>query len=208
MNQIDITPKGIDVDPVEIGAKYNKIATWWHDRHFDSAYGVASFNKALVFCQPNSKTLDVGCGAGGRFINLLNSQGMHVTGIDVSRSMINLAKVNHPDNRFILSDICTWQTDEQFDFIFAWDSIFHLPLNMHKLVIDKLSSMLTAKGILAYTFGNAEGENTSEWLNDTFYYSSIGINENIKQLMANGLTLLHLELDQYPEKHTFVVAQK
>ena len=131
-----------------------------------------------------------------------------MTGVDVSTEMIELARKNHPDETFIAEDICSWHSDESFDFIFAWDSIFHLPLDMHQPVITKLCSMLKAKGVLAYTFGNAVGENTSEWLDDEFYYSSIGINDNLKLLIDNGLTPLHLVLDQFPEKHVFVVAQK
>ncbi|MDD5105683.1 MAG: hypothetical protein PHC49_08720 [Desulfuromonadaceae bacterium] len=49
---------------------------------------------------------------------------------------------------------------------------------------------------------------TDRWHEDEFYYSSIGINGNLTTLMNNGLTVMHLELDQFPEKHAYVVAQK
>jgi len=52
------------------------------------------------------------------------------------------------------------------------------------------------------------GEHTDQWHNDTFYYSSIGINDNIQVLMDNGLSIMHLELDQYPLKHVYVIAKK
>jgi hypothetical protein len=78
---------------------------------------------------------------------------------------------------------------------------------MHKPVIDKLCDMLQKDGLLMYTFGNAIGEHSSEWLNDTFYYSSIGINENLQLLLNKGLTILHVELDQDPERHVFVIAK-
>lgn len=74
---------------------------------------------------------------------------------------------------------------------------------MHKPVISKLCQLLTKGGILIYTCGNARGEHTAEWRNDSFYYSSIGINENMQLLINNGLTILHLELDQYPERNMY-----
>lgn len=196
------------MQPTILGEKYDKIASWWHERHVKSEYGVSQFKKALSFTSPNVNALDVGCGAGGRFIEILKHKKARVTGIDVSKEMIKLAKTNHPDDTFILNDICTWQTEQKFNFIYAWDSIFHLPLSMHKPVINKLCSFLSDDGVLFYTFGHAIGEDTDEWLNDVFYYSSIGINDNLKLLIENGLTVLHMELDQFPERHVYVIATK
>jgi SAM-dependent methyltransferase len=196
------------MQPAILGEKYDKIATWWHERHFKSEYGISQFEKALSFCSTNLSALDVGCGAGGRFIHILKNKNAQVIGIDVSKEMIKLARTNHPYDKFILQDICSWETEQKFDFIYAWDSIFHLPLDMHKPVINKLCNLLNKGGVLLYTFGNAIGEDTGEWLNDIFYYSSIGINDNLQLLIENGLTVLHMELDQYPEKHVCVIAKK
>lgn len=196
------------MDPSLLGTKYDKIAKWWHDQHVDSSYGVRQFERAIAFSNSGVKALDVGCGAGGRFIRILQHKGYTVTGLDVSKEMVKLASANHPEHKFVEQDICTWETEEKFDFIFAWDSIFHLPLAMQKPVITKLCKLLAKGGILIYTFGNAEGEHTDQWRNDIFYYSSIGINQNIQILINNGLSILHLELDQYPEKHVYTIATK
>ncbi len=196
------------MQPEILGKKYDKIATWWNESHINSDYGIPQFKRAIGFCSKIVSALDVGCGAGGRFIHILKNKGACVSGIDVSKEMVELARKNHPQEQFFLADICTWETDQKFDFIYAWDSIFHLPLNRQKHVLNKLCTLLSKDGILFYTFGNAVGEHTDEWLNDIFYYSSIGINENIQLLLKNRLTLLHLELDQYPEKHVYIIAQK
>lgn len=196
------------MQPSTIGEKYDKIANWWHKRHFDSDYGVEQFKSSLRFVSSNSNALDVGCGSGGRFIHILKTEGFNVTGIDVSTEMIKLAQENHPEEQFIQQDICSWKTNEKFDFIYAWDSLFHLHLAMQKPVLNKLCGLLNQGGVLFYTFGNAVGESTGEWLDDIFYYSSIGINDNLKLLIDNSLSVLHLELDQYPERHVCVIAQK
>jgi 2-polyprenyl-3-methyl-5-hydroxy-6-metoxy-1,4-benzoquinol methylase len=196
------------VDPSIIGKKYNKLALWWHNQHFYSDYGIAQIEKAVGFASEGGKALDVGCGAGGRFIRILKNKGFSITGIDVSEEMITLAKKNHPEIDFIHMDISTWETEEKFDLIIAWDSIFHLPFEMQKPVVTKICRMLAKGGILIYTFGNAYGEHTDIWHDDTFYYSSIGINENLYIMMENGLTILHLELDQYPEKHVYTIAKR
>ena len=196
------------MDPSIIGKKYNKIALWWHNQHFNSEYGITQIEKAVGFASEGGKALDVGCGAGGRFIRILKNEGFSITGIDVSEEMIKLAKNSHPEIDFIHIDISTWETEQKFDLIVAWDSIFHLPLEMQKPVVTKLCRILAKNGILIYTFGNAYGEHTDIWHDDTFYYSSIGINENLRIMIDNGLTILHLELDQYPEKHVYTIAKR
>lgn len=196
------------MEPSELGTKYDKIARWWHDQHEQSSYGVSQFERAVGFTSSGGKALDVGCGAGGRFVRILQARGFSVTGLDVSQEMVNLASSNHPEHKFIHQDICTWETEERFEFIVAWDSIFHLPLLMQKPVVTKLCQLLAKGGVLIYTFGNDTGEITDQWHNDTFYYSSIGINENIQLLINNGLAILHLELDQHPEKHVYTIATK
>ena len=196
------------MSPEIIGIKYDKIANWWHERHEHSEYGVPQIEKALNYSTGIGNALDVGCGAGGRCIRLLENHNFKITGIDVSVQMINLAKANHPEIPFHVADICDWNTTHKYDFILAWDSIFHLPLDRHKLVLDKICTLLNKEGVLCYTFGNAIGEDSSMWHNDEFYYSSIGINENLNSLMKNGLTVIHLELDQYPERHVFAIAKK
>jgi len=196
------------MNPSTLGTKYDKIANWWHQQHEDSDYGVAQIKRALQYRSRGGDALDVGCGSGGRMVRILQTENYQITGIDVSSEMIRIASENHPENAFIHQDICTWETTDTFDFIVAWDSIFHLPYVQQEPVIKKLCRFLKEDGVLIYTFGDANGEHTDEWRDDTFYYSSIGINENLRLLIENGLTVSHLELDQYPEKHVCVIAKK
>lgn len=196
---------------MELGIKYDRIASWWNKEHYESDYGVAQLDKALAmleFDRTGSNCLDVGCGAGGRLLRRIVQSRLTVTGIDLSGQMIKIASANHPESAFIQGDICTWEPTESFDLILAWDSIFHLPLNMHEPVIRKLCGALNPGGLILYTFGNAIGEHTDTWHGDQFYYSSLGIDRNISLLMESGLTIMRLDLDQYPQKHVCVIAQK
>lgn len=196
------------MQPEITGKKYDKIARWWHEKHNNSQYGLTQFKRAINFRSQFNTALDVGCGAGGRFIRLLQEKNVAVTGIDVSEEMISLAIQNHPGERFLVQDICTWETDNKFDFIVAWDSIFRVPLAQQKSVVTKLCKLLQQNGVLIYTFGDGEGEHTDKWHNDTFYYSTLGINKNLKILANNGVTCKHLELDQWPYNHVYLIGIK
>ncbi len=192
----------------DIGEKYDKIAQWWHSYHEESTYGLGQVERAISYCKVHGSALDVGCGSGGRIIRKLEQSGFRVTGIDASTKMIEIAKSIHNCADFYVADICSWDTDEEFDFIIAWDSIFHLPLSMHAQVIQKLCSMLQKGGVLMYTFGDDYGEHVSDWHHEKFYYSSLGINENLKIIMENNCECRHLELDQYPQKHVYMIVEK
>ncbi|MCV6624202.1 MAG: class I SAM-dependent methyltransferase [Cellvibrionaceae bacterium] len=196
------------MQPKELAQKYDKIASWWQQQHRDSQYGIHQFEQALKFTTQEGQALDVGCGAGGRFINRLLASGFSVDGVDVSPKMIDLARQAHPRGNFYCEDICHWQTNKQYDFILAWDSLFHLPLDQQVPVLKKLTSILKSGGVLFYTFGDAEGDHYDRWRDDDFYYSSVGINKNLEVLLENNMLPKHLELDQFPEKHVMMIAIK
>ena len=191
----------------DIGEKYNKIASWWHNYHKDSDYGLNALQRAITYCKNHGTALDVGCGSGGRVVRQLENHGFQVTGIDISPQMIAIAKDTHPKVKFLVADICNWQSDHKYDLIVGWDSLFHLPLEMHDPVLIKLCGMLKTGGVFMYTLGDGYGEHESDWHNDKFYYSTIGINKNLKVIMENNCECRHLELDQYPEKHVVMIVQ-
>ncbi|MBT1702489.1 class I SAM-dependent methyltransferase [Chryseosolibacter indicus] len=196
------------MEPLLTGKKYDKIAHWWSSTHIHSEYGLAQVKRAIRYCKNHGTALDVGCGSGGRITTELLKEGFKITGIDVSESMISIAKANHPDVDFVVGDICTWQSEKKYDLIVAWDSLFHLPFKMHVPVLTKLCNMLERGGILIHTFGDDYGEHESDWHNDKFYYSTIGIEGNQKVIIDNDCLCRHLELDQYPLSHVYMIAQR
>lgn len=191
-----------------IGRQYDKIAAWWNEHHKESSYGAAQLERALSMAAKGGRALDVGCGSGGRLIRSLEARGFEVTGLDASEKMIALAQENHPSAHFIHDDICNWESRETFDFILAWDSLFHLPLNMQQPVLSKLCQRLSKGGVMIHTFGDDTGEHKDRWRGQDFYYSSIGVQQNIEILHDHHLSILHLERDQYPERHIYMISKK
>ncbi len=194
--------------PQDIGRQYDDIAAWWTDYHKRSDYGVTALERALTMAPKGGRALDVGCGSGGRLLKRIEARGFDVTGLDTSENMIKLAQSNHPKARFIHGDICDYQDAQSFDFILAWDSLFHLPLKQQKPVLSKLCRRLSAGGVMIHTFGDDIGEHTDQWRGQVFYYSSIGVQKNIEILHDKGLSILHLGRDQYPERHIYMISQR
>lgn len=197
------------MNPIELAASYDRIAGKWQEPGLQTN-GLEQFGRALQFVPEGRLALDVGCGCSGRFIGLLQNRGFAVEGIDISGRMIALAKMRNPGVRFYHDDICRWELPGKYDFIAAWDSIWHLPLSGQEPVLRKLCAGLNAGGVLIFTTGGLDepAEKTDSCMGPPMYYSVLGIPKTLELLAHFGCVCRHLEYDQYPEKHLYIIAQK
>jgi SAM-dependent methyltransferase len=197
------------MEPAEIAESYDSIAHQWLEPRLDGN-GVRQHEHALRFRPPGGRALDVGSGCNGRFIRLLASHGYEVEGLDVSAQMIALAKVRNPDVVFHHADVCEWTPAGHYDFITAWDSIWHLPLDRSENVLRKLCQALNPGGIFIWTARGLDGpeEKRDSAMGPPMYYSVLGIPKTLQVVSEAGCVCRHLEYDQYPEKHIFLIAQR
>lgn len=196
--------------PQQTGERYDRLADWWRQQPAVSNYGLAQLERALKFAGPSGDCLDVGCGSEGRFIGRLLQLGYRVEGLDVSARMIELAAKRNPGATFHTAEISRWSFPKRYDFISAWDSTFHLPLDLQEPVLRKMCDGLNSGGILLFTCGGGEqpGEISGSFGGEDFGYSTLGVPGFLRVLRDCGFALKHLEYDQYPENHVTVVAAK
>src|SRR4051794_5205052 len=124
--------------PEDTAASYDELAPHWASPEFDSQSGIAQHERAIRFTSKRGGALDIGCGSSGRIIQLLLHRGFEVEGLDLSSKMIALARTKHPGVAFHHADICSFVFTAGYDFISAWDSIWHVPLALHQQVLKKL----------------------------------------------------------------------
>ncbi|MCH1931297.1 class I SAM-dependent methyltransferase [Shewanella sp. A25] len=196
--------------PVDIGSAYNQITHLWSGDSFDMSNGISQHKKAIQFVSNHGEALDVGCGPTGRFIELLINEGFSPRGIDVSAEMLALARIKHPNVQFELADICDFELTKKYDFITAWDSIWHIPLSEQRRVITKIVGSLHLGGVFIFSFGATEQEcaHTDTCMGPEVYYSTLGVSGFINLFIELGCNIRHLELDQYPELHAYMIIQK
>lgn len=196
--------------PGETASHYDRIALWWQKQHLDSAYGLAVLERAIQFVENKSAALDIGCGSSGRFFDVMLKHGFSPSGVDISAEMIALAQERHPNVTFYVENICTWWLPQTYDLITAWDSTFHLPLAEQEPVLKKMCDALNPNGVVLFTCGGTDGpeEISGEFQGEKFDYSTLGIDAYLRLLIEFGCTCKHLEFDQYPEKHVYIIAQK
>ncbi len=196
--------------PEDIGKAYNQITHIWDSEKFDMNNGIAQHKKALSFVKNRGNALDIGCGCTGRFIELLVNEGFKPSGLDVSGKMLNMAQKRHPEIHFVQGDICDYELLEKYDFITAWDSIWHIPLSEQRNVLAKIIEGLNVGGVFIFSFGGTaeEGFHTNDFMGPEVYYSSLGLNGFLKLFIELGCIIRQLEFDQYPEVHTYMVVEK
>jgi SAM-dependent methyltransferase len=198
------------MDPINTGANYDGIAHWWQEAHAESSHGIAPLERAIVFTSNRGYALDIGCGSSGRFMEALRARGFQPEGLDVSARMVTLAKARDPETQFYHEDICAWEFPKKYEIIAAWDSTFHLPIEEQAPVLKKICEGLAPRGVLLFTCGgtDAPGEIAGSFQGQEFEYSSLGIPEYLRVLDDCGCICRHLEYDQYPEEHVYIIAQK
>src|SRR5262249_19078703 len=192
--------------PEQVAASYDQIADRWLDV---STYGFAQIERAIAFVKHKGVALDVGCGA-GRCLDLLARHGFRTDGIDPSPAMIALARGRHPAARLFHADIGRWGLPRSYDLIVAWDSVWHVPLAQEEMVLTKLCRGLAAGGVVVFTTGgtDAPSETQDSCMGPPMYHATLGIPRTLRVLADSGCVCRHLEYDQYPELHVYLIAQK
>lgn len=194
----------------ETASNYDKIARHWASDAFNSSNGISQHERALQFLKEPGSAIDVGCGSSGRFIDLLLSRDFQVEGLDISAGMLALARERHPEVIFHHADICEWEFTKGYDFISAWDSIWHVPLDRHPAVLRKLCAGLNPGGVLIFTSGGVDvpDEVTNPFQGQPLYHAALGIPKLLRLIDRSECVCRHLEYDQYPERHLYLIVQK
>jgi RimJ/RimL family protein N-acetyltransferase len=192
--------------PEQVAASYDQIAEQFLDL---STYGFAQIERAVAFVKHKGAALDVGCGA-GRCLDLLAKHGFRTDGIDASPAMIALARDRHPEAQLFHADICRWELPRSYDLIVAWDSVWHVPLDRQEMVLTKLCRGLSAGGVLVFSTGGTDGpeQKQNSCMGPPMYHATLGIPKTLHVLADAGCACRHLEYDQHPEAHVYLIAQK
>lgn len=184
-------------------------------KNYSSEYR-AQFNsekylaKLIEVLQPNSKVLDVGCGAGKPIDSYLVSKGIGVSGIDISETQIELAKSNVPEANYEVRDMSELQDGEyQVDAVVSFYAIFHTPREKHADLLKKFRSFLKPDGYLLITMGSRDWEGKKDnFCGAEMYWSSYGIEKNQELTGEAGFEIIFSEIDvDGGEKHLVILAK-
>jgi 2-polyprenyl-3-methyl-5-hydroxy-6-metoxy-1,4-benzoquinol methylase len=175
---------------------------------FKSQKYLEILKKLIMKC---ANILDTGCGSGIPIDKYLLEQGFCVTGIDISREQIKLAKKNLSQGNFLVKDMAEVDFPaNSFDAIVSFYSIFHIPREEHPALLKKLYNLMKPDGYLLITMGSGDWEGTAENFHGAkMFWSHYGAAKNKQLVKQAGFEIILEKIDTSGgERHLVILAKK
>lgn len=161
-------------------------------RNVDGLHPHKEAERFLSLIPPGGSIIDIGCGS-GRDVKKFSQHGFHVTGIDFSPSMIEIAKSHAPKATFKILDMHSLNLEETFDAAWANASLLHIRKIHLPKVLEKIFSVLNDNGLFYIKMkqGGHEGvEIDTRYDNLPKFYAYFEENELKSLLIEAGFDLL------------------
>ena len=176
---------------------YNLAAQKYHDL-FHNEMNEKEYDRKLLDSfasrfKTNSVICDAGCGPSGHIGRYLFNKGIKVTGVDISKKCVELARFNNPDMNFECADIGSMPFDNNsFEGLISYYSIINTPKYYVNRIFAEFRRVLKPEGYLlvAVKAGTTEG-----YINDllgikTKIYSALFTQEEIVSYFSEAGFLL------------------
>lgn len=128
--------------------------------------------KVLNRLEPGSAVLDLGCGSGDP-ADVEIAKEHKVTGVDISRRQINLARQKVPSGRFLHADAGSVRfPPASFDAVVSFYTIEHIPREEHQTILKCIHEWLKPGGFLLISLEAGDYDDvTGEWLGVPMFIS-------------------------------------
>ncbi len=190
--------------------QYNKLAEIYlagRDQFKNDKY-LEKLNSVLP---PNSRILDIGCGAGIPVDRFFVKKGHKVMGIDISEKQIELAKKNVPEGDYKVEDMSLLNDGEySADAVVSFYAIFHTKREFHKDILNRINSFLKKDGYLLITMGASDWEGKEDdFFGGEMEWSHYGAEKNAQLVKDANFEIIFSEIDTSGnEKHLVILARK
>lgn len=143
-------------------------------------------NTFLSYLTLDSNIVDLGCGTGfssGYF----QKNKMISEGVDLSKSMMEIARRNYPDIKFSVDDMRKFVPEKQVDAVWAGYSIFHFEQESFEMTLEKIKTYLKSKGVLGIVVQEGEGEIERDeiFLPEEKIYIHLYNEDQLKEILNN-----------------------
>ncbi|MEV4947107.1 class I SAM-dependent methyltransferase [Streptomyces sp. NPDC053755] len=191
---------------------------------YEDAFGglpeqVAAVDWLTARLGTGARVLDVGSGTGRPVAERLVRAGCEVTGIDVSRTMVDLARAQVPGARFEQCDVRAFEPPEGgFDAVCAFFPLLMMSRAEAGAALEAMAGWLAPGGYLVSATVPADVEGVRiEWMGRGVEVSSFSAQEYVRRLREEcGLEVLHHAVSRFrpagglaePEEHLFCYARR
>lgn len=192
----------------ETVATYDATAVEMAKKFRDIGARVKDIEKGFTLVQKqNPNVLEIGCGDGRDAKEILKRTKSYL-GVDISRSMIDVAREYVPEGKFEVEDIENYNFPKDLDLIFSFASLLHSNRDSVQQVLANAHAALTEGGIfyisLKYDVYH-EGSKTDEFGTRTYYFYTP---EDIKTLAGSGYAAVEEDVQDLRGQKWFTIALK
>jgi imidazolonepropionase-like amidohydrolase len=139
-----------------------------------------------------ARVLDLGCGAGLPVVQEL-AERFEVTGVDISRRQIELARQNVRSATFLQADVSAVRFPAaSFGAVVSFHMLGHLPRDEHGPLFRSIASWLRPGGLFVAsttTFWDP-GTVEQDWLGAPMYFSGVAWDVGLDLIRASGLEIV------------------
>jgi len=199
----------------KICESYDKIGEWFDSCRSKNLIEKEYLGLVVEGIPAGGSILDLGCGAGDPIAKFFIKKGYNLTGVDGSKTMMQLFQKNFPSEKFprvnfIFGDMREIKLPEKFDAIIAWDSFFHLNHDDQRKMFEVFEYHLKPRGMLLFTSGGPdEGEIWSDNNGENLYHATLSKKEYEELFGKFGLEVVkYVEEDAECQGRTVWVGRK
>lgn len=187
---------------------YDQVADLYLEAR-DQSQSTPHLDRLLARLRPESRILDMGCGAGIPICSYLIERGHEVLGVDISPRQVALAAKNVPAGRFQTRDMRDLHEGEfEVDAVVSFYAIFHTQRKSHAKTFRTLASYLPPGGFMLVTMGAGEWDGEEEFFGARMWWSHYGPAKNRELIEAAGFRVVYDEIDRGDESHQIILAER
>lgn len=136
------------MDSKDIAAAYDRIAEDWNRDHQNDDWWVEGTDRFISELPEGAHVLDIGAGAGVK-AKYLSARGLRVTGMDISKNLLEIARRRAPDAEFVLHSMYDFDTlPGTYDAAFAQASLLHIPKNDALRIVVAMATKIVPGGLV------------------------------------------------------------
>ena len=136
---------------MQISEYYDSVASFWDD-DFSEARAARIVASTVSIPRGGACVLDIGCGSGSMFLDLMESGACEIEGVDISSKMADTAREKFSFDPRIHVENCDFLDFARpgFDVLMAFNSYQHFPIP--RLFLKKAKELLRPGGRLTVAF--------------------------------------------------------
>ena len=174
---------------------YDKVGSTYDSMR--NTVGVKDIINEVEALGKSIKVLDLGCGTGHPIAKTVSPMVQLYCGIDNSQPMLNEYLVNVPNAYCRLLDMPKIdQLPGDWDLIFSWGSICHLPIESQKKTMITVSKLLKPEGRFLFTSGPEADECTGKVGKYTVFHHSMGKQAYTELLREQNMELIDAKFSE------------